>query len=111
MKRLAALSIVLILAAGHNAAWMCGTTCGPLSEASTCHQPSTSSARLTAASHCPTIGIPAVAVARDASQTLAATVGMPLVIMTPPSQCLDTAGVLSHFADLGSLSTPIPLRL
>jgi len=112
VRRLAAFSIVLMLAAGHNAAWMCGTTCGPLPEPSTCHQPSTSSARLTAASHCPTISIPAVAVARDdASQTQAATVGMPVAAVTPPSPRLGAAGVLGHSAELHNPTIPIPLRV
>ena len=112
VTRLAALSIVLILAAGHNAAWMCGTTCGPRSDTSTCHQPSTSSARLTAASHCPTIGIPAVAVARDdAGQTLAATVGTPVAAVTPPSHRPCTAGLLRHSAERRSPPILLPLRV
>ncbi|HEX4914351.1 MAG TPA: hypothetical protein VFV51_10350 [Vicinamibacterales bacterium] len=79
MNRIIALSIVLTVATGINAAWLCGPACGPDTLTTACeHQPFATSVRLIPGVHCPTADIlPATVMRDDVRRIIAVQMVMP----------------------------------
>ena len=113
VNRLIALSIVLTVATGINAAWMCGSSCGPETQATACeHQPFATSARLITGVHCPSADHLPTAVMRDDVRRI---IAVQMVIPHTAAALVVSHHVVrphpTHVGATPSPRAPIPLRV